>query len=183
MRSLRIILSITGCLFILSASTCYYDDVVYPEKAWGLKPVYSNNIEDLVEMLPPRPLNSPGKIYTYGNKLLISERHKGVHVFDNTDPSNPENLMFLSIVGNVDVAIRNGVLYADQANNLVSININSIGSDSLIVAKTDDVISPGSLGILEPPGTDVYYECPDFTMGTVVSWEQDTVEYPCYKYE
>jgi len=65
----------------------------------------------------------PGKIYVKDNILFVNELAEGVHIIDNTNPSQPELIGFIVIPGNVDIAIRQNVLYADSQNDLVAIDI------------------------------------------------------------
>lgn len=92
-----------------------------------LNPVMTS-VEEVRSHVPtmkaPRDLENPGKIYYYQNKLLINEVGAGIHVYDNADPENPTPIGFLDIPGNVDMAIRNNVLYADSYMDLVSINVS-----------------------------------------------------------
>lgn len=165
------------------ASTCYCPDCPEPEPQieWGLRPVYSNELADIVQLESVRDLINPGKIYIYGNLLLISERYKGVHFFDNSDPISPKPLYFLSILGNLDVAIRNDILYADQGRNIVSINLKTIDSKNIEIERVNNVRYSDYYTFEEPPEKNVYYECPDALLGRVVSWEYDSIYYPCYK--
>lgn len=68
-------------------------------------------------------LRVPGKIYVKENILFVNELAEGVHIIDNTNPSQPELIGFIVIPGNVDIAIRENVLYADSQNDLVAIDI------------------------------------------------------------
>ena len=70
-----------------------------------------------------RELVHPGKIYTRGNYLFINEIKEGIHVVDNSDPSNPKFISFINIPGNGDIAVRNNILYADSYSDLVSLDI------------------------------------------------------------
>jgi hypothetical protein len=63
---------------------------------------------------PGQDLENPGKIYLYGNYLLINEPQEGIHILDNTNPASPVNLNFIPIEGNVDLAVNNNMLYADN---------------------------------------------------------------------
>jgi hypothetical protein len=74
------------------------------------------------------PLQNLGKIYAYGNYLLISERYKGVHIFDNENPQNPQKVGFIRILGAVDIAMKNGILYADNAVDLVAIDVTNFNN-------------------------------------------------------
>ena len=71
-----------------------------------------------------RELNNPGNIYVYKNYLLINEVREGVHIFDNSDPNNPVNLAFISIPGNVDMAIQDDILFVDNYMDVLSIDIS-----------------------------------------------------------
>ncbi|MAT54907.1 MAG: hypothetical protein CMN32_10550 [Saprospirales bacterium] len=73
----------------------------------------------------PRPLQDPGQIYYYDDKIFINERREGIHVVDNSDPANPQNVSFIAIPGNEDLAIRNGILYANTYIDLLAIDLNS----------------------------------------------------------
>lgn len=71
-------------------------------------------------------LINPGKIYFYNGFIFINEELKGVHIIDNTDPENPGNKAFIKIPGNMDIAIKDGILYADSYIDLVAIDISDI---------------------------------------------------------
>ena len=90
-------------------------------------PVFANmsDLRDEVEILPPQARESQGKIYIYGQYLLLGEPEKGIHVFNNADESNPVNLSFISIPGNHDMAVRNGRLYADSYIDLLVFDISN----------------------------------------------------------
>ena len=81
-------------------------------------------MEKAVKLDSPRPMYEPGKIYYKSPWLLIVEKYKGVHVIDNANPSNPEKIGFLHIDGVRDVAVKNNVLYADNAVDLIAVQFN-----------------------------------------------------------
>lgn len=81
---------------------------------------------------PSKPLDNPGKIYIYGDYLLINEPQKGIHILDNSNPSFPSNLNFINIPGNVDLAINNNILYADSYVDLLAFDISDIRNINLI---------------------------------------------------
>lgn len=72
-----------------------------------------------------RPVEQPGKIYVYGQYLFVNEFEAGIHVFDNTNPASPLALGFIPIPGNVDMAIRNNILYADSYVDLVVFSLSN----------------------------------------------------------
>lgn len=175
-RALKIILTLVLCAFILSASDCY-SDYENDSKVWGYKPVYTNDLQEVFNVLPQQPLRRPGKIYVYQNKLFINEKNSGIHVYDNINPESPQYLYFVSIYGNNDISIKNGILYADQGPNLLTLDLNSINADSLRVSKQDGIFHTYGYSEALPPAEDVYYQCPDFDLGFVKSWELDSIYY------
>ena len=164
---------------------CYDEDCCYddcgPYTEWGFRPVYSNSLTDIVALEKPRTINTPSKIYLYKHYLLVNEAQKGVHIIDNRDPGNPVPLNFLKIIGNNDVAIKNGVLYADQFENLITIRLDSL-TTNLTPQRLSDVFENVNYYDISPDQRDVFYECPNPSLGAVVKWLPDSVDYPCYKY-
>jgi hypothetical protein len=72
-----------------------------------------------------RSLASPGKIYSYGRYVFVNELYKGIHVIDNSNPAAPKNTAFISIPGNVDLAIRDNILFADAGPDLLALDISN----------------------------------------------------------
>ena len=66
-----------------------------------------------------------GKICFYDGYIYISATEKGIHIIDNRDPKNPQNIGFIELLGNADIAIRNGKLYADAFIDLVWFDISN----------------------------------------------------------
>jgi hypothetical protein len=81
---------------------------------------------------PGQELENPGKIYLYGDYLLINEPQEGIHILDNTNPASPVNLNFIPIQGNVDLAVNNNMLYADNYVDLLVFDISNIRSIKLV---------------------------------------------------
>ncbi len=93
-------------------------------------PVYLSyeDLRSAVKMTASRELNNPGKIYFKDQYIFINEKMKGVHVYDVSDPKNPQNKGFIEIPGNVDIAIKDNILYADSYVDLVSIDVSSFSA-------------------------------------------------------
>ncbi len=78
-----------------------------------------------------RDLENPGKMYFYNDYILVNEIKEGVHIINNQDPKNPVNEAFLRIPGNVDIAVKDNFLYADNYIDLLSIDINDLKNAKL----------------------------------------------------
>jgi hypothetical protein len=98
----------------------------FPTYDYNHEPIYMT-YEDLRQSFAvekPRPLEVAGKMLVIGTNLYVSEPNSGVHVFDNTDPTVPKAVHFLVIPGNVDLAAKDGVVYADSFVDLVAIDFS-----------------------------------------------------------
>ncbi len=113
-------------LIAVSFQSCLEDECSATRRYQQYVPVYKNvdAIRQEVKAEAPQELKSPGIIYVYGHYLLINERREGIHVLDNSNPENPVGLAFIPIPGNGDMAVRDGILYADNYIDLLSIDIS-----------------------------------------------------------
>ena len=73
----------------------------------------------------PVTISNYGKICFYEGYIFISESEKGIHIIDNRNPSKPQSIGFIELLGNADLAIRNGKLYADAFIDLVWFDISN----------------------------------------------------------
>jgi hypothetical protein len=92
-------------------------------------------LEKSVVFHAPEAIQSPAKIYFKDQFILISEQLKGVHIIDNSDPKNPVNKGYLSVPGCVDMAIKDHVLYVDNATDLVAVDLNSLSQTQVKITK------------------------------------------------
>lgn len=143
----------------------------------GYAPVYqAESVSTPVTLTSPRSILNPGKIYIYGEYLLVNEINEGIHVFDNSDAAAPEAIGFLDLPGNTDMAIKDGLLYADYMGYLVSLTVSDFG----------DVQEKGRLPLAArrfgmPPPKGFYFQCVDPEKGFVVDWERTELHNPqCY---
>ena len=73
-----------------------------------------------------QPIQQSGKIYAYHDLIFINDQLEGVHVLDNSDPSNPIQKNFLKIPQNTDVAIKDDKLYANSGPDLVIFDLSDV---------------------------------------------------------
>mgnify|MGYP003575179873 CR=1 FL=1 len=81
-----------------------------------------------VGLTTPTKAQKTGKIYLYKDFLFINEPNKGIHIYNNNNPSTPVNVGFLQVPGNVDLAISNNILYADSYVDLLAFDISAISN-------------------------------------------------------
>jgi len=128
----------------------------------------------------PKTIVNAGRIFIEGDYLFIGEFGLGIHVFDNTFPTNPLPLVFLSIPASTDYFVKNDVLIVDNGNDLVSLTIDALDklknkektivelNRSLLINKrTSEVFVYPNYPIQQ----NVYFECPD-KEHFVIAWEK-----------
>lgn len=134
-------------------------------------PIYATKDEvSRIETQPGRALLRPGKIYVKGNYLFVNDLGEGIHVIDNSDPTLPNKISFLSILSNYDLAVKGNYMYADNARDLVVLDISD-PQNIKVVKRIKDAIPQNDF----PPYADVWFECVDPKRGEVVGWKKETV--------
>lgn len=83
------------------------------------------------------PAKKTGKIYIYNDYLFINEPNEGIHIYNNVNPGAPVNVGFLQIPGNVDLAIHNNILYADNFIDLLAFDISNMNNIKQVKRVTD----------------------------------------------
>ena len=142
-----------------SASVDFYP--ILMERTELERSVFIRDVQDIV---------NPGKIYYKDNIIYLNEKFKGIHVIDNTNPSAPVNLGFINIPGCIDIAIKNNSLMADNAVDLVSIDLTNGILDLTVTRRVRNVFPEPT-----PPNLDfiphIYNKTnrPDNTI--IVGWE------------
>lgn len=172
---------IAAVILILALTSC--TDQVF-ETFIANSPVYLgfDDLRASVKLTSSREMNRPGKIYFKDQYIFINEQMEGVHVFDVSNPANPQSKGFIEIPGNVDIAIKGNILYADSYVDLVSIDVSNLSK----VSETGRVknLFPYTL-----PKYDEKYPLAeiDEKKGVVTSWEIKSVRqelkprnYPVY---
>ncbi len=131
-------------LFAVTAlqSCCYHgdcdetDDFPVSVVESQFEPVFMDRseFEGSVVLSSPKPVVDAGKIYVIDTFLFINEKNKGFHVFNNEDPSNPSPIYYIESPGATDIAIRENVLFINQATDLIAVEVD-LATGSLNVSK------------------------------------------------
>lgn len=171
MKKTTIILSLFAGLLLLGSCDKEKEKVVD-----GWKPIYSTSDEQSVEMQASSPLQNPGRIYLYEDLLLVNEQSRGIHIYDNSNISSPVELSFISIPGNMDFSVKNGVLYADNITDMVIVNISNPSAPEY-VNRIESVFP-----VQQFPDEFGQFECVDPSKGKVVGWEKALLTNPkCFR--
>ena len=131
----------------------------------------ASTFRNSVKVVPePRAINTLGKMCFYNGYLYISEPDSGIHVIDNRDPVHPQQVGFIELMGNADLAIRDNKLYADSYIDLVWFDITNPGQPEL--QGRLDSIFPSALPITgNNYGIDYAQSYGTTNQGIIVGWK------------
>ena len=92
------------------------------------EPVYLSytDLREAVNVKSAQDIIQPGKLYFKDHNIFVNEYMTGIHVVDNSDPSDPKILKFIEVPGNVDLAVKQNILYADSYVDLVALDISDL---------------------------------------------------------
>ena len=152
-------------LFTLLLVSC--EDATYRVYT-GNAPVYMTyaDLREAVALDQNVPLKNPGKIYFKDNYIFIVEELKGIHVFDNSNPSSPIKKTFVKLPGVVDISISGYIMYADSFVDLVVLDVQDVNN----IHETGRVkeILPYTV---PPTENDLPKGYIDKDQGVVIAWE------------
>jgi len=115
-------------------------------------------------------LKDPGKIYYKDNFIFIVEELKGIHIYDNTNPSLPVKRTFINLPGVVDISISGHIMYADSFIDLVILDVENI-DDIHEVGRIKDLLPY----TIPPTGNTLPTAFVDSKKGVVIGWEVRTI--------
>lgn len=163
--------------FTLTACIDPREDI--PDEVIGLAPIYA--MEDWAEIkaIGPQPILNLGKLYYKSPYLYATDRGRGIHVIDNTNPETPVKVGFIQIAGNSDVAVRGNTLYANNVADLIAMDISNLDSIQ-VLHRLEGAFEIA--GTEFPEGYVGYFECVDPELGQVVGWYETTLNQPqCWR--
>ena len=80
----------------------------------------------------PKMIENAGKLFLGDNYILIGENGKGIHVLDNTDPSNPVNIGFLQLPFTNEFFVDNDIIYAESQYDFIKIDLSDINNPIMV---------------------------------------------------
>lgn len=146
--------------------------------AW--KPVYGDPAAfRTVSSRSPQPILKAGKFVYANDRVFLVEQGRGVHVVNYRDPANPVKEQFIDIPACYEVSWKNGLLIANNGQDLVSILIQNATTVTL-AGRIPNVFRSIMEANNVPPDAVAgdYFECPDFSRGILLRWEKGTVNDP-----
>jgi len=162
---------IYALLFCITFQSCCLppfdcnDDFVEPFTT-SYEPVFLSRVdfEKSVTLKNTLAIGTSGKIYVKDNLLFVNELNKGFHVYDNSDPANPKAIQFLEAPGSTDMAIRNSMIYINQATDLIAVEYNPTTKTATLSKRI-----PNTFPELRSPDGFNAYDIPENSV--VVDWK------------
>lgn len=127
-----------------------------------------DDLRSSVSVMNNRDLTVVGKIYIYQDYIYINSPNQGIHIINNSDPTTPINRKYINVPGNVDIAIKDGYLYADSYIDMVVLDIRDI--DNIRVVSRVENIFPYNAYQNLPEG--IYLDGIDREKGVVVGYKE-----------
>ena len=135
----------------------------FPQSNYTPVTINRSELETSTTFESPRTIINSGKIYVKGQFLFVNEKNEGFHVFDNTNPENPVNIGFLKVLGSSDLAVKEGVIYVNNAVDLIAIQAD-YHTSSIVITKRIPNTFPQ---MISPDGFQYYNSQQD---DIVISW-------------
>lgn len=159
-KNMRLLIAFSIGIFLYSCS-----DTI--EEIYRVNTPEYMSYEDLrsaVSMKSAQTITQPGKIYFKDDFIFINEYLKGIHIINNANPAQPEKIAFIEIPGNVDMAVKGSMLYADSYIDLVTLDVSDI--NNIVEVDRDENVFPYIIpGITEGVVADV-----DESKGVIIGY-------------
>ena len=157
------ILILTGCESVVTETVTYKIN----EPIFMSTETFRNSVKVTNEQ---HPINNIGKMCFYNDYLYISEPEQGIHIIDNRNPSNPQAVGFIKLLGNADIAIRNNKLYADSYIDLVWFDVSNPALPEL-KGRLDSIFPTAIPMTQNQYGIDYNASFSGLNKGIIVGWE------------
>jgi hypothetical protein len=175
MKTLQFITYCSIALMAFAASCTPFDpdENTPPKQTEGWAPVYAQSAT-VIKSAVPRNIENGGKIYIKSGMLYQVESGKGVHILNITDPKNPQKVSFIEIPGCQEISIMGNIMYANNVNDLVSLDISDLNN----IVEKDRKKDAFHILNKNHPASRGWFECIDPSKGEVIGWELKTLYSP-----
>lgn len=127
----RLITIIAIASFVVSCVKTKGDIVLTYDRAQA---VYGDldSLRSLPLLIPKQPLENPKSFFISKDYILVGERNKGIHIYDNIDMQNPQRMSFIQIPNNREFYVKDNFLYAETLYDFIKIDISDVYNPVLV---------------------------------------------------
>jgi hypothetical protein len=83
-------------------------------------------------LIAKQPLENPKSFFISSDYILVGERNKGIHIYDNIDMQNPQRMSFIQIPNNREFYVKDNFLYAETLYDFIKIDITDVYNPVLV---------------------------------------------------
>jgi hypothetical protein len=157
---------------LLCATLAGCKDKIYSKHTANV-PIYLDysTFRSSITFESPKNISKQGSIFVKDDFLFIIEPQKGIHFINNANPSSPQKVGFLNVMGCTGMSIKGNYLYVNSMIDLVTIDISD--KNHPVVADRIEDLFPQAL-----PATNNNYRIAaiDKSKGIVFGWEVKQVK-------
>lgn len=137
-------------LMLISLTSCWqWERNAPPVRESRYEPVVVSKAQlHKITLEAPNATTQNAKIYLKDSIIFVNDKRAGFHIIDNSNPASPKKLKYLRAPGATDVAIRGGILYINQARDLVALKINAQAGTAQVLKRLENVFP----AVLSPDG-------------------------------
>ena len=89
-------------------------------------------------LIQKQPLENPKSFFISRDYILVGERNKGIHIYDNIDMQNPQRMSFIQIPHNREFYVKDNFLYAETLYDFIKIDITDV-YNPILVSRAENV--------------------------------------------
>lgn len=97
-------------------------------------------LESAVRWTPARPVVAADKVLQQPPYLFLMELHKGIQVYNNSNPAAPVAIGFIPVPGCLNMAIHNQLLVVDNAVDVVVLNVAAAPNEPLVKSRERNLL-------------------------------------------
>jgi hypothetical protein len=134
-------------------------------------------------------MKNPGKIYVRGSLIFQNDIGYGIHVIDNSIPSQARPIGFIKVNGSSELSLKDNTMYVNSFNTLVTLDVSD-WQNVRVVKRIANAFEQGLTGgggnyyyYIPPPEHGVYFDCSmyGYLPGMLQSgWVRDSVYSFCF---
>lgn len=140
------------------------DDVQPPDYNYNAVVMNRDAFENAVSLTAAQPVVKSGKIYVKGDLLFVNDVNKGFHIYNCSTPDVMVPVAFLNVPGATDLAVRNNIIYINQAVDLITLVYNA-EANTITLTKRNKNVFPQ-----KPSPDNNYQEVSENEI--IVDWQQ-----------
>lgn len=91
-----------------------------------------DSLRSLPLLIAKQPLENPKSFFISKDYILVGERNKGIHIYDNIDMQNPQRMSFIQIPNNKEFYVKDNFLYAETLYDFIKIDITDVYNPILV---------------------------------------------------